>query len=106
MNLYYALCYANTKGWVINAEVIINFGCLGITHDEEVLRAFHLWRDRLRDWLYQRGILPVYIYIRERPADISLHIHMLMHIPRAHHAAFVKWAQEFCSLSRQARCRG
>ena len=92
-DLYHAICFANSRGRIMNVEVTINFGYLGMISDDEIFEAFHVWTGRLRAWLSHRYIAEIYIYVFERPGKTSLHVHVLMHIPAEHHAAFAKWAR-------------
>ncbi|MCA0278912.1 MAG: hypothetical protein LCH86_23200 [Proteobacteria bacterium] len=90
--LYDAVCFANSRNWVMNVTVDIQPGYLGIVGEGEIFRAFRVWLARYRDWCSQRRIESVYIYVWERPRDKGLHVHMLCHIPDGLQTEFKSWA--------------
>ena len=64
--LYDAVCFANSRGWIMNGQLTINFRDLGLTDDKGIQSAFRIWTARLRDWCRQRKLETVYIYAWER----------------------------------------
>ncbi|RWB61875.1 MAG: hypothetical protein EOQ48_14090 [Mesorhizobium sp.] len=90
--LYDAVCFANSRGWVMNVTVDIQPGNLGIVGHDEIFKTFRIWLARYRDWCSQRHIESIYIYLWERPPDRSLHVHMMCHIPDILQAEFEDWA--------------
>ncbi|MGX8011389.1 hypothetical protein ACVDG8_021700 [Mesorhizobium sp. ORM8.1] len=99
--LYDAVCFANSKGWLMNVEFTLQPGNLGIVGEREALSAFGVWMKRYRDWCSQRAIVSVYIYAWERPPGTSLHLHMQFRLPPEHQTDFVNWARS----SVQSLCK-
>lgn len=90
--LYDAVCFANSKGRIMNVTVDIQPGNLGIVGEAEIFKTFRVWLARYRDWCSQRHVESVYIYVWERPKDKSLHVHMQCHVPDDLQDEFKDWA--------------
>ncbi|ESZ56625.1 hypothetical protein [Mesorhizobium sp. L103C131B0] len=103
LDLYKAVCFANANGWIMNVEITINFGYLGIVKHEDIFETFRLWLGRYRNWCLERDIAAVYVYSWERPAGASLHVQMQNYVPAAHHEELRAWARTtVVSLARAA----
>jgi hypothetical protein len=93
-NLYSAVCYANSRGWVLNVEMTITWPLLGLRSDTEVGRRLaqflHLLYHFCRD---KRNLDFVLIWVMERGAERGLHTHLAVHLPIAVKPQFRRWVR-------------
>ena len=94
IDIYSAVAFANSQGYVLNAHITITWGLLDINDDNQAAAILlHNLLKPLKDWYSNnnRGQKLVWIYVHECGRKHGFHTHLLITLPISLHEAFDKW---------------
>lgn len=92
-DLYEGVCFANQLGYLLNTRVVINPATFGATTPAGAQHVLNIFLHRLRNWLRHHDLPALWVYAWEHPKDVSLHVHLMVHVPAASSSDFRDWVR-------------
>ena len=79
--IYRAVCFANSRGIILNGMYTINWNKMGIDHEDDIHQETKNVMESFRKFINRNGGVHAAMYVQEKSRDNGRHTHILCHLP-------------------------